>query len=34
VRNLAVASLLVRTLQAMNPMFPEADPALDAVVIE
>jgi PPK2 family polyphosphate:nucleotide phosphotransferase len=34
VRNVAVAELLVRTLEALDPQFPKPDPALDGVVID
>lgn len=32
-RNLVVASILVRTLEEMNPQFPEPDPDLEGVVV-
>jgi len=33
-RNLVVSSILVETLQRMNPQYPDADPELDGVVVE
>jgi PPK2 family polyphosphate:nucleotide phosphotransferase len=32
-RNLAVASILIQTIEAMNPQIPDPDPSLDHVVV-
>ena len=34
VRNVAIAELLVRTFEDLDPQYPEPDPALDGVVVE